>query len=66
MADDEAVQKAARALPVSERLSHTLWKVRCDAYADVVKECGSAQAAGSALVKEFGAHGGRVGRVRLL
>ncbi len=55
MADDEAVITAARSLPMPERLSHAHWRVRSDAYADVVKEAGSAQGTLSQPLRDFGA-----------
>ena len=55
--DDDKVVREAKQLPLPERLSHTHWRVRADAYADVAKEAGSAADTSSASLTEFGASG---------
>jgi hypothetical protein len=54
--DDDALVRDAKALPLAERLTHVNWRVRVDAYADVVKEVGWAEDADTPPLKEFGAH----------
>ena len=54
-ADDEALVRAAKALPLPERLVHANWRVRVDAYADVVKEAGWAQDGSTPPLRDFGA-----------
>lgn len=54
-ADDDALVREAKALPLPERLAHANWRVRVDAYADVVKEAGCAQVASAQPLKDFGA-----------
>ena len=39
-AKDDALIAAAKSLPLPDRLLHAHWRVRSDAYADVVKEAG--------------------------
>jgi hypothetical protein len=60
MADDEALVTAARALPLPDRLLHNHWRVRSEAYADVLKETGWAQDATTQPLCDFGAHSSRV------
>jgi hypothetical protein len=57
--DDEAVVREAKNLPLPERLVHAHWRVRSDAYADVVKEAGWAQDISTQPLKEFGAAAAR-------
>jgi len=47
---------AARALPLPDRLLHNHWRVRSEAYADVLKETGWAQDATTQPLCDFGAH----------
>jgi hypothetical protein len=64
-ADDDALVREAKALPLPERLAHANWRVRVDAYADVVKEAVCAQDASAQPLKDFGA-GGSAGAAQRL
>lgn len=55
--DDDKVVREAKALPLPERLAHSHWRVRADAYADVGTEASSAADTSSASLSEFGAPG---------
>ena len=54
-AKDDALIAAAKSLPLSDRLLHSHWRVRSDAYADVVKEAGWAQDGTTQPLRDFGA-----------
>jgi cytoskeleton-associated protein 5 len=56
--DDDKAVREAKALPLPERLAHSHWRVRADAYADVGTEASSAADTSSASLSEFGAPGG--------
>ena len=54
-AKDDALIAAAKSLPLPDRLLHAHWRVRSDAYADVVKEAGWAQDGTTQPLRDFGA-----------
>ena len=56
--DDKLVREAAK-LPIAERLAHSHWRVRADAYADVGKEASWAKETSTPTLTEFGAPGRR-------
>jgi hypothetical protein len=52
---DDAIIAAAKSLPLPDRLLHSHWRVRSDAYADVVKEASWAQDGSTQPLRDFGA-----------
>lgn len=56
MADDEAKLLAqAKSLPLEDRVSHKNWKVRSEAYEDIVAACDRAASFSDPIFREAGA-----------